>query len=148
MPLPEPRHRLVLRYAYLWRREADRGREEGSKDRPRVIVLTVTSRDGKAFVTVAPITHAPPRDPARAVEIPPDTQRRLGLDGERWWIVTDEVNRFAWPGPDLRPVSRERPATFAYGLLPRALYNAVRQKAAEHVRARILRIVGRDDPAL
>jgi hypothetical protein len=137
---------LVVRYAYLWRQEADRGREEGSKDRPCVVVLAVTTKGGDTFATVAPVTHTPPPDTAGAVEIPPGTKQRLGLDGERSWIITHEVNRFAWPGPDLRPVSRDRPDTFAYGLLPRALYNVVRDRAAQHVRARTLRVVGRDSP--
>jgi hypothetical protein len=31
-------------------------------------------------------------------------KRHLGLDGERSWIVLDEINDFIWPGHDLRPV--------------------------------------------
>jgi len=38
-----------------------------------------------------------------AVEISHETKRRLGLDDDRSWIVLTEANRFAWPGPDLRP---------------------------------------------
>jgi hypothetical protein len=30
--LPDPHPGLVIRYAYLWKREYDEGREEGSKD--------------------------------------------------------------------------------------------------------------------
>ncbi len=104
MPLPEPRPGLVVRYAYLWRSEAARGREDGSKDRPCVVVLAVHAQGRELVVTVAPITHSPPAAAARAVELPAATKRRLGLDGARSWIVTDDLNRFVWPGPDLRPV--------------------------------------------
>lgn len=34
MALPEPEAGLVIRYAYLWKREADGGQVEGGKDRP------------------------------------------------------------------------------------------------------------------
>ena len=33
------------------------------------------------------------------------TKRRLGLDDARSWIMVTEGNRFAWPGPDLRPIA-------------------------------------------
>lgn len=41
MSLPEPHPGLVIRYAYPWKREFDEGHEEGSKDRPCAIVVTV-----------------------------------------------------------------------------------------------------------
>jgi mRNA-degrading endonuclease toxin of MazEF toxin-antitoxin module len=142
---PEPRPGLVVRYAYLWRDEAARGREEGSKDRPCVVVLAVERRAGETTVIVAPVTHTPPREGSGAVEIPTATKRRLGLDERRSWVVTDDLNEFVWPGPDLRPVPGRRPATFAYGLLPAALYEAVRKRVLEHARARAVRPVRRDE---
>jgi hypothetical protein len=66
---PEPRPGLVIRYSYLWEREAGEGREEGVKDRPCAIVL-VLLRDGEhPIVRVLPITHSAPSDPADALEI-------------------------------------------------------------------------------
>ncbi len=41
MSFPDPHPGLVIRYAYLWKREHDEGREDGSKDRPCSIVLSV-----------------------------------------------------------------------------------------------------------
>lgn len=115
-PNPDPIPGLVIRYAYLWGSERARGREEGSKYRPAVVVLAVAAtRHGGREVTVAPITHRQPADPADAVAIPPDTAARLGLDADRSWILVTEVNQFAWPGPDVRPVA---PGRSAYGLLP------------------------------
>ena len=90
---PEPGY--VVRYSYLWADEYRIGREDGSKDRPCVIVLTVdTLTDGADLVTVLPVTHSPPRDPRLAVEIPLATKHRLGLDDAPSWILVSEANRF------------------------------------------------------
>jgi hypothetical protein len=128
VPLPDPKPGLVIRYAYLWREQAGNGARGGAKDRPCVIVLAVEDRDRVRLVTVAPVTHSPPRNPDEGLEIPMATKRRLGLDDQPSWIVSTEVNRFIWPGPDLRPVSRERPNVFAFGLLPRALMERLRDQ--------------------
>jgi hypothetical protein len=105
VPLPEPVPGLVIRYSYLWAEEHGRGQEEGVKDRPCAVILVSTDEDGERWVTVLPVTHAPPSVPELAVEIPAATKRRLGLDDERSWVVLSEANRFLWPGPDLRPVT-------------------------------------------
>jgi hypothetical protein len=79
------------------------------------------------MVTVAPVTHSPPAHPDTAIEIPAETKNRLGLDTARSWIVAADLNRFAWPGVDLRPIARGA-ATYAYGLLPTALYRQLRDR--------------------
>jgi hypothetical protein len=119
---------MVIRYAYLWRREHERGLEEGAKDRPCAVLLAVVDEAGQRRVVVLPITHAAPRDPDHAVEIPLATKRRLGLDGERSWIVVTEANRFIWPGPDLRPMRSDDGTTIVYGELPGDLFRVVREK--------------------
>jgi hypothetical protein len=125
MALPEPQCGLVISYAYLWRRESEAGQTEGVKNRPCAIVLAVRREGGApAAVTVAPITHTPPHDPAAAIEIPPKVKAHLGLDGERSWIVLDDFNEFAWPGFDLRPVPG-KPGRYDYGFLPPALYRSI-----------------------
>ena len=134
MSLPDPTPGLVIGYAYLWRDEALRGLEEGRKDRPCVIVLSVQTENGRTVVTVAPITHTPPAHPESALEIPAQTKRRLGLDGERSWIVAADLNRFVWPGVDLRAVRRGS-ADYAYGELPAILYRRLREKVAALARA-------------
>jgi hypothetical protein len=95
---------LVIRYSYLWKREADSGRQDGTKDRPCAIVIAVNDADGERQVIALPITHAPPSNPQDAIEIPAVTKQRLGLDFERSWIMLTEANEFVWPGPDLRPI--------------------------------------------
>jgi hypothetical protein len=47
---PEPQPGLVIRFSYLWKREADAGREEGVKDRPRAIVLAVERKQGHTLL--------------------------------------------------------------------------------------------------
>ncbi len=45
MSLPEPTPGLVIGYAYLWREQAQRGLEAGSKDRSCVIVPSTVEDD-------------------------------------------------------------------------------------------------------
>lgn len=136
MSWPTPQPGLVIRYAYLWRKEADAGREEGVKDRPCAVVLAVDTEDGETVVYVLPITHAPPRIAENALELPQPTKSRLGLDSDRSWIVLTEANVFTWPGPDLRFVPGRGPESIAYGMLPPALMRIVRERFAGMLEAR------------
>lgn len=122
-----PHPGLVIRYAYLRKREYEAGREEGSKDRPCAIVMAITDDEGEPQVLVLPITHSPPHDAADAVEIPRTTKQRPGLDGERCWIVITEGYEFIWPGPDLRPVPGGD-GSIACGTLPPRLFDVVRNR--------------------
>jgi hypothetical protein len=124
MAIPAPQLGLVLSYGYVWHHEHRAGQEEGIKNRPCVIVLSIQHpADGSAvLVRVAPVTHSPPDNPAAAFELPPAVKRHLGLDEERSWVILDEVNEFTWPGFDLRPVPRA-PERFAYGFLPPRLFD-------------------------
>ena len=131
MTFPEPYAGLVIRYSYLWKREQEEGHEEGMKDRPCAVVLVVTDEDGEQEVLVLPITHTPPADPDDAIEIPPATKKRLGLDADRSWIVITEANEFVWPGPDLRPVPGRDASTIVYGPLPPRLFARVRDRFLE-----------------
>ena len=60
MTWPAPEVGQIVRYAYLWRHEAERGQDEGLKDRPVVIVITRQRIADKWRVVVAPITQASP----------------------------------------------------------------------------------------
>ncbi|MDN5848332.1 MAG: type II toxin-antitoxin system PemK/MazF family toxin [Nitrococcus sp.] len=136
---------LVIRHAYLWWNEARAGREEGAKDRPCVIVHTRRNEHGETEVYIAPVTHTPPENPARAMEIPQATKKRLRLDDEKSWIITTEVNRFIWPGPDLRAVPG---GGMAYGFLPASMARGLVQQIKNNARSRAFLITGRDDEAL
>lgn len=52
MTWPTPRPGLVIRFSYLWKREADAGREEGVKDRPCAVVIAIEGRAGRPRVIV------------------------------------------------------------------------------------------------
>lgn len=108
----------MIGYSDLWEAEFRAGQEEGAKDRPCAVVIASRREDGDLVVTVAPITHEVPKHPRHGVEIPADLKRTLGLDEGRSWLICAEVNRFVWPGPDLRPISRAAAGRFVYGTLP------------------------------
>jgi hypothetical protein len=130
MALSDPRLGLVISYSYLWHHEHHAGRDEGMKSRPCVIVLAMESRaDGATIVRLARLTHSLPHMPDAALEIPAAVKRHPGLDEARSWVILDEVNEFAWPGFDLRPIppSRDR---FAYGFLPPRLFEQLMLKLA------------------
>lgn len=122
---PTPVPGLVIRYAYLWKQEADRGQVEGRKDRPCVVVVCVEDVEGEKVVTVAPITRSKPARPDLSIEMTEPTRRRLGLGKARNWILATEVNSFYWPGPDLRPTPS---GAYSYGELPAVVFNALKEK--------------------
>ena len=128
----------VIRYSYLWNREAKQGQEEGRKDRPCAVVLA--HENGR--IAVAPITHTPPTEHS-AVELSQQSKARLGLDGDRSWIITNEVNHFQYPGHDLRNV----PGTQSpiYGQLSRGEMAQLRQEINSHIQNKEISMVNRDD---
>src|ERR1700744_5953917 len=117
MALPIPAPGLIISYAYLWPDQEAVRATEGRKSRPCAIVVAMADEEGDTLVYVAPITHSRP-DPGTAVELPAGVKRRLGLDASASWVVTSELNRFIWPGYDLRPISRNSPDVFFWGYLP------------------------------
>ena len=122
MPLPKPEPGLVISYSYLWHRERLQERPEGAKSRPCVIVLsTVQPREGFTIATVAPITHQTPPPQTPSIELPLAVKKHLGLDSEKSWVILDEINQFAWPGFDLRPIPGSK-TRYHYGLLPPKLF--------------------------
>ena len=143
MPLPVPEPGLVVSYSYLWHSEYERDQEEGLKDRPCAIILVAEDAAGETLVTVVPITHSAPA--SDAVEIPLAVKRRLGLDEARSWTVVSEVNRFVWPGPDLRPVTRGDPERFDYGFLPPSLFRQIRDRFMAAAAAQRLKVVPRSE---
>ena len=144
MTFPAPRPGLVIRYSFLWSDEKDAGADEGSKDRPCAIVVAARKDEHSDIrVLVAPITHAPPDDPNDSLEIPGDVAKALSLDGERHWLRLDELNRFSWPGYDLRPLPGKI-AKYDYGMLPRPLFEALKAGILERQRAKRGRTQDRD----
>ena len=129
--LPEPRPGLVIGYSYLWEAEFRAGREEGRKDRPCAVVIATRTEDGDVVATVAAITHSEPAGPRDGIELPPELKTSLRLDASRSWLICAELNRFVWPGPDLRPISRNTPGEFVYGTLRPSFMRQVYERMAE-----------------
>ena len=145
MSLPDPEAGLVVRYSYLWLSEHSQGREEGVKDRPCAIIVALVQGDGSERVLVVPVTHTEPKNPADAMEIPGAIKKRLGLDGERSWVVLTESNEFAWPGPDLRRIADRDDGSVAYGYLPPKFFVELRRRFVELERGRRSRRIARTE---
>ena len=140
-----PQVGLLIRHMYLWRDEARQGREEGRKARPCLIVHVRHNEYQEKEVYIVPVTHTEPKDKNQAIELPQATKRRLKLDHQTSWIITSEVNRFIWVGPDVRKTQDNETH---YGYLPSGLVKDVINKFKRNAKNRNLGIVNRDDEVL
>lgn len=131
---------MVINYAYLWRREADRGQEEGRKYRPSAIV--VASKDGK--VLVVPITHSTPPAGSTALELPKQVKDQLKLDDERSWLITNEANVFTWPGYDMASINKTQPKRVSYGMLPPGFTKLLLERVKANAQIKDLAQTNRD----
>jgi hypothetical protein len=71
--------------------------------------------------------------------LPAATKARLRLDDDASWIVCTEVNRFVWPGADLRPLPGGK--AWSHGLLPAGLYERIRRTLLAERRRQRLQVV-------
>jgi hypothetical protein len=124
--LPEPKPGLVIRYDYLWSREAEAGLDQG-KDRPACLVAASDSSTTPRFVVILPITHAAPVGDTVGVEIPLRVRQALGLDDAPSWVVVSEHNVDEWPNAGLVPIPG-RPGIFSYGFIPPRLFAEIKAK--------------------
>jgi hypothetical protein len=141
--LPTARVGLVIRYNFLWSHEKAAGKDEATKDRPAAIVVSARLETGEVRVIVAPITHEAPVDPKDSIEISAGVRAALGLDDPPQWIRLDELNRFTWPGYNLRPVPGS-PRRFEYGMLPRELFERLRERLLTRHRTKSAAVQNRD----
>ena len=136
MTIPDPVPGTVIRYEFLWSRERATGKLDAEKSRPSAVVLAIPRGESGALQTVvAPITHSPPTEPTASIEISATVCRSLGFDDGRHWIRIDELNSFAWPGIDLRPIPG-KPGEYVYGILPRKLFERIRQGILDRQKSR------------
>lgn len=83
---------VVLRYPYLWGRQAQSGETEGRKSRPTAVGFRLV-RPGGDLLLLFPITTSQPSSDRRSVEVPETEKHRAGLEADRrQWIVLDETN--------------------------------------------------------
>lgn len=119
----------MIRYDYLWTREAAAGRQQ-SKDRPACLVAASDSTATPRFIVILPITHAAPTGDTVGIEIPPRVRRALGLDDARSWVVVSDHNVDEWPNAGLVPVPG-RPGVFSYGFIPPGLFAQIKARFLE-----------------
>ena len=129
MPLPAPSPGLVIRYDYLWRREASSGRDH-SKDRPACLVAASDPLVSPRFVVILPITHTPPDPDTVGIEIPAKVRSALALDDAPCWVIVSEYNVDTWPNAGLAPLPGRR-GVFSYGFIPPGLFARVKAKFLE-----------------
>lgn len=132
MAIPEPSPGLVIRYDYLWSREAATGRTQG-KDRPACLVAASDSDTKPRFVVLLPITHSPPIGDTIAIEIPAKVRQSIGLDDEASWVVVSEYNVDEWPNAGLSPIPGKSDV-YAYGLIPPGLFAKIKAQLLELAR--------------
>ena len=125
MALPEPKPGLVIRYDYLWYREAVTGQDHG-KDRPACLVATTDSGVQPRFVVLLPITHSPPDEGTVGIEIPPRVRQAIGLDEAPAWVIVSEHNVDEWPTAGLSALPG-RPGDFSYGFVPPKLFAQIKK---------------------
>jgi len=143
----DPKTGDVIRYDFLWGREHRKGQIDGAKDRPCAIVLVTSPlEDGSKRVVLVPITHSPPTAEQGGVEIPAKVLTHLGLDSQRSWIRTHEVNVLTWPKGRLPfGLTRAKVGQWKFGELPTALEKKVFADVEQQRRARNLQQINRDD---
>jgi hypothetical protein len=107
--------------------------------------MVILNQADRPFVRVLPVTHAPPGDPADALELPAMTKQRLGLDAERSWVVLNEANDFLWPGPDLHFLPGQGPESAVIGRLPPGFMKVLRERLEKQRRQKLIMAVRRTE---
>ncbi len=120
---------LVIRYDYLWTREAASGRDQG-KERPACLMAATDPTTSPRFVVILPITHTRPDKDTIGVEIPARVREALGLDDAPSWVIVSEHNVDEWPNGGLAPLP-DRPGVFSYGFIPPGLFAQVKTRFLE-----------------
>ncbi len=129
MTLPDPKPGLVIRYDYLWTREAAAGRQQG-KDRPACLVAATDSAVTPRFVVILPITHTAPSGDPVGVEISAKVGQAIGLDDAPSWVIVSDHNVDEWPNGGLAPIPG-RPGIFSYGFIPPGLFKLIKTQFLE-----------------
>lgn len=80
----------IVRFFYLWKRQATAGEESGRKARPVCVVVRTAAVPGAVFLF--PVTSQLPDTERLSLAISQMECRRAGLDFP-CWIILDEYNR-------------------------------------------------------
>jgi hypothetical protein len=125
--LPQARPGLVIRYDYLWTREAAAGRWHSERSPPCLIAATDREVEPRFVVILALVLSRPSRD-SIGVEIP--VRVREALDDAPRWVIVSEHNVDAWPNTGLAHIPG-RPGIYAHGFIPPGLFAQVKGRFLE-----------------
>ena len=115
---------MIVRYDYLWSREASAGQDHG-KDRPTCLVAASDSLAKPRYVVLLPVTHSPPQGDTIGIEIPAKAKQAIGLDDEPSWVIVTEHNIDEWPNAGLSIVPG-KPGVYSYGFIPPGLFAQIK----------------------
>ena len=99
----------VVAYPYLWKWQADLGRDEAEKERPACLLMVVKDQARNlTHLVILPISGTPPKSDQIALEIPVLELKRAGLaEAKRGWVTVSEYNydilERSWDFPLNRP---------------------------------------------
>ncbi|MCD2173823.1 hypothetical protein [Rhizobium sp. C4] len=112
--LPMLERGQIVRFFYLWKRQADAGEEAGRKARPACIVVRTPEKPGAVFLF--PITSQQPAPERLSLPFAEIECRRAGL-AYPCWIILDEYNRVeldkAFDFESTKPIGSVSPAFLA-----------------------------------
>lgn len=101
----------ILRFNYLWAREAVAGEETGRKPRPVCLIVKTAADPANLFLL--PLTSKQPTHERAALLVPEMECRRAGLQAP-CWIILDEYNYVsmdvAYDFESLQPIGSFSPA--------------------------------------
>jgi hypothetical protein len=115
----------LIRYHYLWAREAANGEESGRKARPACVVVRAAANP--AILFVFPLTSQRPGPERAFLAVSEIECRRGGLDHPSY-LVLDEYNRF--PESEAFDLASPAPIGAFSGTFLRRIARAVREIAA------------------
>ena len=143
MTFPAPVPGLVIRYSFLWSREARTGATEGRKDRPCAIVVAIPKDEYRRHEGCRRSGNAQRSSGSNDLSTASGgSQNRFGAQSNSSWVCLDELNVFSWPGYDLRVISGTD--RIDYGHLPKSLFEAIRRGVLDLHRARRTKQIVRD----
>lgn len=101
----------VVRFYYLWKRQAQAGEESGRKARP--VCVAIRTKDDPGSIYLFPITSQEPEQDRLSLAFNQIECRRAGLRFP-CWIILDEYNLVAldkaYDFEDIRPLGSVSPA--------------------------------------
>ena len=144
----EPPIGNLVAYEYLWLSQ-ENTRHDGAKAYPVALIFAKKIIASLTLAYAVGMSHKPPHASEKAIEVPKKLKRHLGLDEDRSWIYTDQLNEFTWPGPDLRlaewlsklPSARN---SCIIGALPNNWFALLKQDVIENLKLKRAAIIRRN----